>query len=222
MKTQSVALFFSLTLMATGCLPAVSTTFESARMLAPKAVEVQGYGSLYAGITDSREADEWGLRTLNFGATAAYGLSTKFSVRARFEQTFLTDRSELFNAPLLPVGSRVNYSEIGLKYGWRQAKRFSRAAVSLPIGYISYANGGIWCISPTAFATYSKNNQFEVGLNGKLHFWFNGAPAIPWTSIGVGFGFSKDLNRWAIRPEINTDIYNVSVGIGFSYIFPVH
>ena len=29
MKIKSVALFFFLTLMATGCLPAVSTTFES-------------------------------------------------------------------------------------------------------------------------------------------------------------------------------------------------
>ncbi len=42
MKIKSVALFFFLTLMATGCLPAVSTTFESARMLAPKAVKRRG------------------------------------------------------------------------------------------------------------------------------------------------------------------------------------
>jgi hypothetical protein len=56
-------------------------------------------------------------------------------------------------------------------------------------------------------------------MNGKLHFWINDGPVVPWTSIGLGFGFSKDLNRWAVCPEIGFDFYNISLGLGYSYIF---
>gem|GEM_PF-2815911 len=53
-------------------------------------------------------------------------------------------------------------------------------------------------------------------LNGKLHFWLNGLPSYPWMSFGFGLGLSENLNRWALRPKIGFDMFNLSLGLGFS------
>lgn len=203
------------------CLPAVSTTFDSARMLEPHALQVGGYGSFYTGQLHRNQGNEWGLRTLNIGLTTAYGLSEKFNLKARFERTLLKDRAELFDLPILEAGTTVHYAEIALKFGWNMPGTHLRQAVSLPIGNIFYKGGNIWYLTPSAIATYSWKERFEISLNGKLHFWYkvSDSISIPWTSFGFGFGFSKDLNRWAIRPEINTDFFNVSLGVGFAYVF---
>lgn len=221
MKTKRFLFLLTVVTMGLQCLPAVSTTFESARMLKPGALQVGAYGSLYTGILDKHQGDEWGLRTLNFGLISAYGLSDKFSIRGRYERTLLKDRAELFDAPILQSGTGVNYAEIALKYGWKQRRSNLRGAVSLPIGNIFYHENNVWYLSPTVFTTFSNNDQFEFSMNGKLHFWLNNSPPIPWASFGIGFGFSENLDRWALRPEINTDIVNFSFGLGFSYTFQV-
>jgi len=55
-------------------------------------------------------------------------------------------------------------------------------------------------------------------LNGKLHSWLNGLPSYPWMSFGFGLGLSENLNRWPLRPKIGFDMFNLSLGLGFSYI----
>ena len=219
MRALISALFTSIILLAPACLPTTSNNFESARMLPPKAVEVQGTGALYFGKLDNRNEPSWAHRTNNYGIAVAYGISSKLRGRFRFDQIILKDRAELTSGPVLPVGSRVHYSELSLKYGWNQRKANTFAAVSLPIGLISYKGGSIWTLAPTVYATYFKNDKFEIGMNGKLHFWLQGPPHYPWFSFGIGAGFSNNLNRWAIRPEIGYDLFNISAGLGFSYIF---
>ncbi len=218
MKTVALILVFMI-LFWTGCLPAVSTIFESARMLVPKSIEIQGTGSLYAGYLSKRQDAQWGLRSSNFGLNAAYGLSNKLNIRARYEQYRLEDRAEFVKGPLLASGTVVSYSEILLKYGWTQSESKAKAALTLPVGIFTYPGGASIYIAPAVFATYVKSNKFEVTLNGKLHFWLNGLPSYPWASFGFGLGLSQNLNRWALRPEIGYDLFNVSLGLGFSYIF---
>lgn len=219
MKALILALSLLIILLALGCLPFTSNNFESARMLPPKAMEVQGTGTLYFGQLDSQDDPSWAHRTNNYGLTAAYGISSRLRGRLRFDRIILEDRANIRNGPTLPKGSRVNYLELSLKYGRRQNRSNTYRAFSLPIGLFSYSNGSFWTVAPTVYATYYKNDQFEIGMNGKFHFLLQGPPYYPWFSFGIGCGFSSNLKRWAIRPEIGYDIYNVSAGLGFSYIF---
>ena len=214
-KKTAVCCLFIL-LLSSGCVPTLSTNFESARLLQPKTFEMQGYGSRYFGVLNNSINEEWGPRTNNYGLSLAYGLSSKIRLRARIESIDLKDRAEFFYGPILPSGSRVHYAEIGLKYGWNQHKNI-RTAISLPLGVFSHGADALGYIIPTFYASYSKNDTFEIGINGKLHYWFNESVSIPWFSTGMVVGVSSNVNKWCLRSEINTDIYNISVGVGFAY-----
>ena len=217
MTIRSTVLLSCIIFLAPGCLPTLSTNFETARMLASKTWEVQGNCSSYQGVLNSSKLAEWGNKTNNYGLSVAYGLTSKIRLRARFENIVLKDRAEFFNGPILPPGSRVQYSEFGIKFGWNQHRKM-RAAFSLPLGIITHQEETFGYITPTLYASYARNDKFEVGVNGKVHYWFHGSTAVPWVSTGIVFGLSQNLKKWALRTEINSDIYNISLGIGFSYL----
>jgi hypothetical protein len=219
-KTMLYGIASALLLSSSGCLPAISNNFESARMPASGALEIQGNSSLYYGELNENRGQGWGFRTIQTGGSLAYGFSAKWRLKARFEHVYLIDEAGLFDRQALQPGTSAVYLEANVKYGWKhRGRKFRYAALALPIGCVVYPGGQYWSVAPTAFATYSPNDQFEIGLNGKAYFWLNHTPPIPWTNLSIGFGLSNDLKKWVFRPEIGYDFYNLSVGLGYAYTF---
>ena len=69
-------------------------------------------------------------------------------------------------------------------------------------------------LGPRFFFTLRKGDNFEFNVIPKARIFISeGASFMP--GISVGFGISKNLDRWAIRPEIGYDSY-FSLGIGLS------
>ena len=70
--------------------------------------------------------------------------------------------------------------------------------------------------------TYRGSEKFETTLASKMDFYFE-EDAESTLGFNFGFGLSKDLNKWAIRPEAGY-LFNPgeeggywSFGIGFNY-----
>ena len=67
------------------------------------------------------------------------------------------------------------------------------------------------------FTLFSSSGTFELNLVPKVHLLLlEGIGVTP--GINVGLGFSSNLNKWAIRPEMGYDGY-FSFGIGVS-VYP--
>jgi hypothetical protein len=55
-------------------------------------------------------------------------------------------------------------------------------------------------VAPGAVATLPVSKQFEINAAAKIVLVAGGEEAVP--AYNFGFGFSDDLRRWAIRPEV--------------------
>lgn len=86
-------------------------------------------------------------------------------------------------------------------------------AASLPVGI--YASYGIFQFDPRFYFTYSNYKTFEVTVIPKCHVMYEGDLSLL-PGISAGFGFSSDLRKWVVRPEIGYDI-TLSFGVGLSF-----
>ncbi|MFT5998426.1 MAG: hypothetical protein ACI81P_000879 [Neolewinella sp.] len=192
----------------TGCFAPINSTFESAKLLDKGGIEVQGSYSKYYGASFD---DEDSNTNNNVGFAVGYGVSDKFNVKLRYERINVTSSEGLFDIETDAYG--LNYFELSNKFSLKQDK----IAVSIPLGVYIYEGEAAYSLDPRLFFTFGKSQTFEFNVVPKMHLVFGDEfEATP--GINLGFGISKNLKEWAIRPEIGFDGYG-TIGIGLNYYF---
>lgn len=212
MKTQfnfiRVCLGLLFTTLFTGCVAPINSTFESAKLMDKGGIEVQGSYSRYYG---SSLDDDDNNTNNNFGAAVGYGISDKFTAKLRYERINVTSSESFFDIEVDEFS--MNYFELSGKYSFVE----DRIAASLPIAVYESEGELLFGIDPRVFFTFGKSQTFEFNIVPKIHILF-GDEIETTPGINFGFGISKNLKEWAIRPEIGFDGYT-TIGLGLNYYF---
>ena len=196
------------------CFAPVNLNYESARLLEKGETEIQAQGSYYKlanPFLNGEEilGEELDYSQRNCGIKLGLGVSDKYNVKAKVEGLFLYNKDVSINSTL--------FVEIDNKF-----KLAKWASFSFPVGM--YFMSGLdltekrlafWQFDPRFYLTYSKSNQFEFSVIPKCHI-INLVSFNP--AISVGAGFSDDLSKWSIRPELGFDFSSFSAGISFSTV----
>jgi hypothetical protein len=211
-----------------GCFAPINLTYDSAKTLDKGQIQVKGNYSRYNVMEKTvNDTSYSGLINENFGFSIGYGISDKFTMSAKYEymkptitfQKIFGEISEDFNGM-----NSMSYFEIDNKLNLVE----NNLAISLPLGAYFYntkvleqAKGGMGWFSfdPRLYVTFfRKTNIFELSIIPKLHILFGSFGGYVQPAISLGMGFSSNLDRWAIRPEIGLDQY-FSFGVGANFNF---
>jgi hypothetical protein len=213
MKTRIVLLFL-ISLLLGGCFAPLNLSYDSAKTLDKGQIEIQGAYSKYYAPRDSL-----GLTLINnnFGFSLGYGITDKYTLKLRYE--FITPSSlfkEIFNDKNYSDVFSMSYFEINNKF--QLAK--NNLAISLPLGVYKYnksslgAGFGLFSFDPRLYITlFRPTNVFDLTIIPKAHILFGSGGGGVFPGLSVGMGFSSNLDRWAIRPEIGFDGF-ISFGVG--------
>ncbi len=171
--------------------------YESARML-PK-----GNAEVKAAFTHVRESFEGENEKVNngFGLGVGYGVSDRVNLKFRYERISLDEDFGL------------NYIAFGPKF----AIKPDRIAALLPIGVYFDEGESTWGVHPTMlFGLTRPSPKFELtlGLRGDIFFEDESELLL---ATNLGFGFSEDLDRWAIRPDIGLVVNPGESGVIFTF-----
>lgn len=219
MKTTfaiSIILLFSTLLFSCAFAP-INNQYEKAGTLKKGNVELSGNYTSY-NIAGSKSND-------NVGFRAGYGISDKFDIKIRYEHLIIPARGydDGFDNKI----KGINYVSVIPKIALLPEK----LSLLIPLSHYSYrslSNGietkeYLNSVAPLLLYTLSnaKNkSDFTMGL--KADYLFGGGTVLPGATIGAGF--SNDLRKWAIRPEVGAIFIGggaiLSYGIGFQFILP--
>gem|GEM_PF-1288566 len=207
----TIAGFLSIILFS-GCAATVNTVYESARMPDKGEVELAGNYSEYLPVwVDTIYFDEPVNR--NYGGSVAFGLSENLSMKLRYERINI-DNIQFWDIKIEEEGESlavVDYFEIGGKLSLLK----DHIAMSLPIGIYYNEGNTMTTLNPRLFFTLG-GDKFELSLipKGTIFFGEDDIAIIPGATLGLGF--SSNLNKWAIRPEVGFDGLFINGGIGVS------
>lgn len=171
---------------------------------------------------------ESGSSNNNFGFRVGYGISDKFDLKLRYERLIpAAGFNSDFNGD--EEIKAINYFSIVPKFALIPEK----LSLLVPVSHYSYKevfngeefNASLNSITPQLIYTLSnaKNKvDFSFGLKGDCFFGEGGASLFMGTTAGAGF--SSDLSKWAIRPEIGASFIGggafLSYGLGLQLIIP--
>jgi len=205
--------------LATSCVIApVSSNYESARSLKKNNIEATGNFTSYTAISDGETESN----NRNFGFRLGYGITDNFDAKLSYERCIPVWGEEEDN-----LGA-VNFFSLSPKYTFIE----NTFAVKFPLNLYSYNDGdeseSYFAINPTIIGTLPVNEKFEFGLSAAYQVFFD-EDFLDFLSFGLGFGFSSNLDRWALRPEVGyqfppdeSDIGYFNFGLGFSYNFDLN
>jgi len=204
-----------ITLFFSSCaLSPVGTHYESAKSLKKNQLEVTGSFTHYEA-ADDEESNL--LSNYNFGFRAGYGISDQFDIKVRYE--ILTPIDDEVRDLINPV----HFGSIEPKFSFANNK----FAVKLPLNIYSsdFSDGSnpVYSMSPTFMGTADlKQNKIETTFSATYHYFFYN-DLIPIMAFNFGLGFSSNLEKWAIRPELGVLIgSHVFFGIGYNYNFDLN
>ena len=193
-------------LLNNACAP-LNSSFESARTLKKGEVELMGNYSKYKFVEDGESEDT----NDNFGLRIGYGVTDNFDVKLRYER-------------LSPeLGTDANYLAVAPKFGLKK----DYIAFTIPVGaYFIKTEGeseSEFFTSPKLLFTYLVSKKFEATFASKADIFFE-EDADMLLGFNLGLGFSNDLNRWAIRPEVGMminpgeegSVWTFGVGINYN------
>jgi len=135
-------------------------------------------------------------------------------------------RESILNIPVSDFLDKmsVNYFEIENKFKFKNAN----IAIGVPFGYYGFMEdnrntSGFFFIDPRVYFTFgSSSNKIEFNLVPKVHIFFIDEEFGFHPGLCLGFGFSSDLRKWAIRPEFGFDgnaSFGISLNMNLSQIF---
>ena len=187
-RIAGVAAALSPGLLLVACVPTFSD-LQSARLAGVGRVEITPSASV---VEYSQEEDSWGAEGVqgHLGVQLATGLSDRIDLRLRYE--FIDEEWENW-------GNSVHVVAVGAKFGLIA----DRAAFYLPVGTgigEGVEPGDLVQFQPTLLFTYPFNSKIEVTGSGKGIIWVD-RDMDDLLAFNLGAGVSKDLTRWAIRPE---------------------
>lgn len=192
MKKQSLLVWIMTAIVpitAIKCVPTFSE-MQSARTAGKNNIETTSY---YTSVSYAEQGQSEGIQT-HFGAQAAYGISSNFDIRVRYEYIWLkkavTDQST--------VNDGINVLAIGPKFSLLENK----IALSLPIGRAFGSNTqSTWQIHPTLILTYPvMKEKIDVSVSPKYMMSFS-KQGNDMIAVNFGMSLSTNLSKWAIRPE---------------------
>jgi hypothetical protein len=220
LRNSFLLLQFSTCLFSCAFVP-VNNQYEKAGTLQKGNMELSGNfcGNSVTGGGNSEDINN------NLGFRIGYGLSDKFDLKLRYERLMPTKASEEdFNG--------ANYFSIVPKIALIPGSM----SLLIPISRYSFKENfsdveskeTLNSIAPQLLYTITgtkKKTDFTFGF--KADFLFGGggdedggAALIP--GITLGAGFSSDLTRWAIRPELGASFLGggafLNYGVGVQYI----
>ena len=201
-------LAFAVTAWASaGCVTPFSD-FQSARTLAPGEFQLT---PSFGHVQQTGDGSDQ-LTQTEVGFQAAAGLSDRVELRAKYYSVRLTDSEGT---------SSINVFGAGPKF----ALVPDQVALFVPLGVAfgsEIESAESLQIQPTLLFTIPLSDQVELNPSAKAHIWLNtdDDDADPAFSLNLGAAFSKDLSRWAVRPEVGLQFGNLAeffhFGVGFS------
>lgn len=187
-----------ISIATTACVAPVNLTFESSRTLQKGQVDVQANASGY--YFPGRYG---GFTNMNFGVKAGYGVVDNYTVKVRYEHLYAPDIAqgmEIFGSDPDAVSFELDYYELENKIRFRNGH-----ALGLPFATYSF---NMFVFDPRYYMTFPNDrNTFEWTIIPKAHLYFSPGQFSAVPGLSLGFGFSKNLDRWAIRPELGWDGY---------------
>lgn len=219
--TTLCTLLLLLSASSCGVIP-VNNSFEKAGTLKEGNVEVAGNVSAYSNMSWGWDggSTKYRFRIKNVGARVGIGLTDKTDLKFRYEH-LVSSNLEGYN--------RMSYYSFIPKFALTE----DEFSLMVPVSLYQYQNDN-WSdesssitgsIAPHLLYTFTntkKKVDFTVGLKGDLLFGEGGAVFLFGGSLGAGF--SNDLTRWAVRPEVGATFLSGSMiwsyGIGLHYILP--
>ncbi len=163
----------------------------------------------------------------NYGFRAGYGISDKFDIKIRYEH--LAPGSGFEEDDFGSGIKGINYISLVPKFALKPEK----LSLLVPISHYSYketidgreTTGQFNSIAPQLIYTITnlKNKaDFSFGAKADYLFCSDGGSILLGGTIGAGF--SSDLKKWAVRPEVGAIFLGggaiVSYGIGLQFIIP--
>jgi hypothetical protein len=223
MKTRLILIIF-ISLILGGCFAPLNLSYDSAKTLDKGQIELQGAYSRYYAPNDSLSNT---LINNNLGFSLGYGITDNYNLKFRYEYINPTVTFQRIFGKVnktFKVMNSLSYFEINNKL--RLAK--DNLAISLPLGAYVYnstgsneGTGGLGWFSfdPRLYLTFFRSTGvFELTIIPKAHVLFGKLGGYGMFGLSVGMGFSSDLDKWAIRPEIGFDRF-LSFGIGANFNF---
>lgn len=190
----------------------VNAGYEKAGTLGKGNVELSGN---YTHYIVSSEGESEAINN-NYGFKAGYGLSDKFDVKLRYEKLMPVDQEEgsKFRANYVSVIPKISLTDRKLSF-LMPISRYNLKDED-PDG--TKVKDHSYSIAPQLIRTFtSKTNQadFSIGLKGD-YIIHSGEDAENDFLLGfnLGAGFSSNLDKWAIRPEVGY-LFKPGDGIGF-------
>ena len=188
LKNIFIILCMPTALYITACAPAFSE-MQSAKTVGKGNVEITPH---YSSVHFSNDGETNKMQN-NFGIQATVGLSDRVDLRFRYEHARLDIEG-------LESGGGINEMRIGPKMSLLK----DRVALSFPVG-LAFGNdievSETFGIYPTLLLTAPVNEQLEINGSAKVMIPI-GNDSDVLTAYTFGPGFSTNLARWAIRPEI--------------------
>ncbi len=219
-KTILIVALYSTGMFSCAFVP-VNNQYEKAGTLKKGNMELSGN---FSRNSISGDGGSEGINN-NIGFRVGYGVSDKFDLKIRYERLMPTRKNE-------EDFSGANYFSIVPKI----ALIPDQMSLLMPLSFYTFknqfndasTNESLTSFAPQILYTITgakKKSDFTFGL--KADFLFggggddnNGAALIPGLTLGAGF--SSDLNKWAIRPEIGASFLGagafINYGIGLQVI----
>ena len=204
----------------TSLLP-VNNSYEKAGTLKRGNAEVSGHVTKY----DVKHFGRTETSNVNYGVRAGIGITEGFDLKLRYEHLDFTSNFD----------GRVrsgDYVSIIPKLSAVPEK----LSFLLPVGYYfmtekienRYYKRKVLSVSPQmVFTLTNRNKTADFSWTSKMDYLFDAESSENDVFVGMslGAGFSKDLSKWAIRPEfgISSNADNASYfsyGIGLQWIIP--
>ncbi|GAA4741603.1 hypothetical protein [Flavisolibacter ginsenosidimutans] len=197
----------------------VHGTYEKAGTLGKGGAELAGHYTHYsAGDGGASQAVN-----NNIGFRAGLGVADNVDLKVRYEKLIPVEKPEngSFNA---------SYFSVIPKFGIHPGK----LAVFVPLSLYHFSaseNGGVatssnsYSIAPHVIGTFTaKSNQVDFSPSANVEYIINkgqGSENDFLMGFNIGAGFSSDLRKWAIRPELgylfkpgeSGHVWNVGVGL---------
>jgi hypothetical protein len=222
---RTIVTFYTILLLlgasSCGVIP-VNNHFETAGTLKKGNMEMTGGISAYTNglLKDDAASAKTISGTANIGARFGIGLSDKADIKFRYERMVYANLEDF---------KSMSYYSVIPKFALT-ANEFS---LMIPMSIYRYKDS-YWSaetsstmasIAPQFLYTFTspqKKTDLTIGVKGDLLFGDTGGALLFGGSIGAGF--SKDLTKWAIRPEIGANLIGMTAiwnyGITFQYMMP--
>ncbi len=201
---KSIVQLCLLTALSGAGLPFTFSGFAQGARMLPKGVPEMSVG--YTGLTGFGEDD----LLSQLGAGFGIGITERVNFRIRYSRLF----SDEFDG--------LNLVSFTPKFALKQHK----ISATLPVSILFAEGESIWAASPGFQFSVGKANTSELTIGTRCDIPFSDEIDGVLLSLNVGGGFSRDLDLWAIRPEVGVlffsegdePVFSFGLGANFSLV----